>query len=101
MIDNCTQEERIQQISHAIYGNGKEGLITKMARIEEQMEDVQRLTKNIENIQTDIKVLLMFKAQESGKDEMRINYHSDRKWIITSIIATIGLVLTALGIIIL
>lgn len=89
--------EKMNRIDHAIFGNGKEGLITKMARTEEQLAEIATIKKSIDNIQQDIKVLLMFKAQESGKNEARGNYNADKKWIITSIIALASVALTALG----
>lgn len=89
--------EELQRLTHAVYGNGKEGLITKVARMEEQLTEITSLKNSINNIQQDIKVLLMFKAQESGKNEARGNYNADKKWIITSIIALASVALTALG----
>lgn len=90
-------DEDVKRLTHAVFGNGKEGLITKVARMEEQLAEITSLKNSINNIQQDIKVLLMFKAQESGKNEARGNYNADKKWIITSIIALASVALTALG----
>lgn len=94
-------DENYQRMYHAMFGNGREGLVEKVPRLEEKLKRLENLEETVKSIQTDVKILLMFKAQESGKAELRSDYNKDKKWIVTSLISLAALMLTAIGLFVL
>ncbi len=75
----------------ALYGNGRAGLIETTGRILERLDNLE---KQSEAIRADVKVLLAFQVQEQSKQASRSTAKADKKWIFTSILALVGLIIS-------
>ena len=64
----CNKEKEIDKATNAIFGNGKKGLITLVQGMSDQ---IGYLTKSVDSIKTDLKVLLHFQTQIETREESR------------------------------
>jgi len=70
-MDKCTKTKEIERMEKAIYGNGKEGLLTLVSNLYEKYDTMD---KNLMDVRTDIKVLLQFQTQvEATNQQKQIN----------------------------
>lgn len=93
----CTKHNEIESIKKAVFGNGKRGLVSYMT---ESFQKIEIITKAVELVQADVKVLLQFqtkievKAQqeeihEKKLEELKKEIKSDKKWKVGLTISTI------------
>ena len=70
-MEKCTKTKEIERMEKAIYGNGKEGLLTLVSNLYEKYDTMD---KNLMDVRTDIKVLLQFQTQvEATNQQKQIN----------------------------
>lgn len=105
---NCTKSNEIESIKKAVFGNGKRGLVSYMT---ESFQKIDSLSKAVETVQADVKVLLQFQTQvevtaqrdeihEKKLESLRQEKRTDKKWrtglTITTILGLLGIVATLL-----
>lgn len=101
----CSKTKEIDKTTSTIFGNGKKGLVSITERLVEQLG---YLTKTIDSVKTDVKVLLHFQTQVETREKDRIYYEVqlatmknqhlyNKRWriglVITTIISISGLLI--------
>ena len=87
----CKNESEIKMMQKALYGNGRAGLIETTGRILERLDNMEEQGKAI---RADVKVLLAFQVQEQERRASRTTVKADKKWMFTSILALVGLIIS-------
>ena len=87
----CKNESEIKMMQKALYGNGRAGLIETTGRILERLDNMEEQGKAI---RADVKVLLAFQVQEQERQASRTTVKADKKWMFTSILALVGLIIS-------
>lgn len=85
----CESAKQIERLEHAIYGNGKPGLLTRISNIENMNDDIK-------SMQADVKVLLMFQAQTLTRDEVIKEYKETHRWLVGTLIGLCALFVSAI-----
>lgn len=87
----CKNESEIKMMQKALYGNGRAGLVETTGRILERLDNMEEQGKAI---RADVKVLLAFQVQEQSRQASRTTVKADKKWMFTSILALVGLIIS-------
>ena len=87
----CKNESEIKMMQKALYGNGRAGLVETTGRILERLDNMEEQSKAI---RADVKVLLAFQVQEQERRASRTTVKADKKWMFTSILALVGLIIS-------
>ena len=111
----CTKSEDIKQIEKVLYGNGKKGLVASTLELFDKLDSFQNtVSKSIEAIQADVKVLLQFQNQVEVKEQQNEKYEiklekmkkdeiKTKRWRLvfasTTILSILGLIITLLSVI--
>src|SRR6056297_1739173 len=91
-MEKCTKTKEIERMEKAIYGNGKEGLLTLVSNLYEKYDTMD---KNLMDVRTDIKVLLQFQTQvEATNQQKKINQRWRIGLTITTILGLLGLLVS-------
>ena len=71
----CNRADDINQIKRVLYGNGKKGLVAYTSELFEKVDNFQEsVSKSIDSIQADVKVLLRFQTQMEVKEKQEEAY---------------------------
>ena len=91
----CTHEDAIKRLTDVIF-NGGNGVLAKVATIEERLARLDKIEKSIDTVAADIRVLLLFQAQSetvASEGKLRKN---DRRWLVGTLIAALSIVVSIL-----
>jgi len=88
-MEKCTRDNELNLLNKAIFGNGRAGLLETTAKINEKVNNMEEV---IHAINADVKVLVMYQSQNKGYNTHDKSAKANKKWIVTTIIAIVGLV---------
>ena len=89
-MEKCSNQKEINLMSKALYGNGRAGLIETTAHISTKVGYIET---QIDAMRADIKVLLRYQSQDEAVNSTKKGFKSDKMWMYTSIISTVGLII--------
>jgi hypothetical protein len=91
------QDEILNRISRAVYGNGRPGLLDRISKIETEMESLKAFCENdVRNIHLKLEKIEKFQIEEQTKQKLEKRKSDNGKWLIGLYVTSVLHILAAI-----